>query len=109
MFGPGDINAGHRAAELYLHAVFMAVSPLQRDTLTEFQSSMTPFRIITAGQAGHQWSKFDRLGPDRWVDRDRTIVAGEVGYTKPDVRIFEMMEDRLDRHLRICGWSVTFR
>ncbi len=97
MFGLGDINAGHRAAELYLSMQSsMAVSPLLSATLDRISViDDVILGIITAGQAGHQWSKFDRLGLDRWVDRDRTIVAGEVGYTKPDVRIFEMMEDRL--------------
>ena len=51
--------------------------------------------IITAGESAHQWRKYEILGLERWVSRENTIVAGDVGYTKPDVRIFELMSQRL--------------
>ena len=35
------------------------------------------------------------LGLDRWFDRSSVIVTGDTPYTKPDIELFRMMEDRL--------------
>ena len=51
--------------------------------------------ILTAGESRHQWNKVDMLGLDRWIDRTSVIVTGDTPFTKPDIELFRMMEDRL--------------
>ena len=51
--------------------------------------------ILTAGESKHQWNKVDMLDLDRWFDRSLILVTGDTPYTKPDIELFRMMEDRL--------------
>ena len=51
--------------------------------------------IITNGPSEHQWSKITALGVERWIDRENIIVSGDYGINKPDVRIFEIMQEKL--------------
>ena len=51
--------------------------------------------IITNGPSEHQWSKVKALGVERWIDRENIIVSGDYGINKPDVRIFEIMQEKL--------------
>ena len=51
--------------------------------------------IITNGLSEHQWSKIEALGVERWIDKDNIIVSGDYSINKPDVRIFEIMQEKL--------------
>lgn len=51
--------------------------------------------VLTAGESQHQWNKVDMLGLCSWIPRGNVIVAGDVGVSKPDVKIFRMVEERL--------------
>ena len=51
--------------------------------------------IITNGPSEHQWSKVKALGVEKWIDRKNIIVSGDYGINKPDVRIFEIMQEKL--------------
>ena len=51
--------------------------------------------IITNGPSEHQWSKITALGVESWIDRKNIIVSGDYGINKPDVRIFEIMKEKL--------------
>ena len=51
--------------------------------------------VLTAGESEHQRHKVDMLGLDRWFDKANIIVSGETGFSKPDVRLFKIIEDRL--------------
>ena len=51
--------------------------------------------IITNGPSEHQWSKVKALGVEKWIDRENIIVSGDHGINKPDVRIFEIMQEKL--------------
>ena len=51
--------------------------------------------IITNGPSEHQWSKIEALGVERWIDKDNIIVSGDYSINKPDVRIFEIMQEKL--------------
>ena len=52
--------------------------------------------ILTAGESEHQRHKVDMLGLDRWFDHKNIIVSGETGFSKPDIRLFRIIEERLD-------------
>lgn len=51
--------------------------------------------VLTAGESVHQWNKVNMLGLTEWIPRENVIVAGDVGVSKPDVKIFRIVEDRL--------------
>lgn len=51
--------------------------------------------IITNGLSEHQWSKIEALGVERWIDKENIIVSGDYSINKPDVRIFEIMQEKL--------------
>ena len=51
--------------------------------------------IITNGPSEHQWSKVKALGVEKWIDKENIIVSGDYGINKPDVRIFEIMQEKL--------------
>lgn len=51
--------------------------------------------IITNGPSEHQWSKVKALGVEKWIDRKNIIVSGDYSINKPDVRIFEIMQEKL--------------
>lgn len=56
--------------------------------------------VITNGPSAHQWSKVKALGLENWISKDKIIVSGDFGSNKPDKRIFEYMEEKLniDKH-----------
>ena len=51
--------------------------------------------IITNGPSEHQWSKVKALGVEKWIDKENIIVSGDYGINKPDVRIYEIMQEKL--------------
>lgn len=51
--------------------------------------------IITNGPREHQWSKVKVLGVERWIDKENIIVSGDYSINKPDIRIFEIMQEKL--------------
>lgn len=51
--------------------------------------------VLTAGESEHQRHKVDMLGLDRWFDRENVIVSGETGFSKPDVRLYRIVEMKL--------------
>ena len=51
--------------------------------------------IITNGPSEHQWSKVKALGVEKWIPRENIIVSGDYGINKPDKRIFEVMQEKL--------------
>ena len=51
--------------------------------------------IMTNGPSEHQWSKIKALGIESWISRENIIVSGDYGINKPDVRIFEIMQEKL--------------
>ena len=51
--------------------------------------------VITNGPSEHQWGKVDALGVEKWIPRENIIVSGDLGINKPDKRIFEVMQEKL--------------
>lgn len=55
----------------------------------------TKLGVLTAGESAHQWHKVDMLGLTRWIPRENVVVAGDVGVSKPDIKIFRIVEEKL--------------
>lgn len=51
--------------------------------------------ILTNGPTQHQTNKVRSLELDRWVDWEHVLISEMIGITKPDVRIFRYMEEKL--------------
>ena len=51
--------------------------------------------IITNGPSNHQWAKVNALGVEKWIPRENIIVSGDLGINKPDVGIFDAMQEKL--------------
>ena len=94
-FKPED---GGLAADAYLELQsHMVLSEDMKKALDRFASDPdTKLAILTAGESKHQWNKVVMLGLDKWFDRSNVIVTGDVGISKPDVRLCRMIEEKLD-------------
>lgn len=88
---------GGRAADAYLELQsHMFISDDLASVLDKLaKDPEIKLAILTAGESKHQWNKVDMLDLDRWFDRSSVIVTGDTPYTKPDVELFSMMEERL--------------
>lgn len=51
--------------------------------------------LITNGPHLHQERKIQALELERWIDKDRMMISGQVGVMKPSIDIFQMMERQL--------------
>ena len=51
--------------------------------------------VITNGPSAHQWAKVNALGVEKWIPRENIIVSGDLGINKPDARIFDAMQEKL--------------
>ena len=93
-FREGD---GVKTADAYLELQsHMSLSPSMRDVLSLLSEKPgISLGVLTAGESSHQWNKVNMLGLCSWIPRENIIVAGDVGVSKPDVKIFRMMEERL--------------
>ena len=94
---PYEPKDGERAADAYLELQsHMFISDELASVLDKLaRDPEIKLAILTAGESKHQWNKVDMLGLDRWFDRSSVIVTGDTPYTKPDVELFRMMEERL--------------
>lgn len=54
----------------------------------------TALGILSNGPAKHQWDKVRSLGLLKWIKEEDIIISGDVGVTKPDVRIYRIAEER---------------
>lgn len=88
---------GGDAADVYLELQsHMELSQEMMKALDAFASDPgIKLAILTAGESAHQWNKVGMLGLDRWFDRSNIIVTGDTPFSKPDIRLCRMMEDRL--------------
>ena len=50
---------------------------------------------LTNGRSAEQRKKAESLGLSRWIREDQIFVSGELGYPKPDVRAFRVIEKNL--------------
>lgn len=96
-FGVSDPEAfGVAATDLYtdLQNHITLSEPLVR-LLDHLSSSGCPLGVLTNGETSHQWAKYDMLRLDRWIPKERVVVSGEVGTTKPDIAIFRIAQQRM--------------
>ena len=71
------------------------LSPVMRKLLDELHRSVA-IGIITNGDPRHQRNKLRSLNVSPWVSQEYIIVSGDHPFRKPDERIFQEMERRLN-------------
>ena len=88
---------GGNAADTYLELQsHMKLSEDMKKALDAFAADPDiKLAILTAGESKHQWNKVDMLGLDKWFYRANIVVTGDTPFSKPDVRLCRMIEDRL--------------
>ncbi|HFI0291705.1 TPA: HAD family hydrolase [Streptococcus suis] len=48
--------------------------------------------IISNGPSKHQWSKISNLNLERWIPKERMIISSDVGFAKPNKKIFDLAQ-----------------
>ena len=93
-FTEGD---GVKTSDAYLELQsHMELTGQMKDLLTSLKAADDVcLGVLTAGESAHQWNKVDMLGLCDWISRENVTVAGDVGVSKPDVKIFRIVEERL--------------
>lgn len=51
--------------------------------------------VITNGPSVHQRLKAEALGINRWIAAENILISGDLGYAKPDIRIFLWAEKQM--------------
>lgn len=52
--------------------------------------------VITNGPLEHQRSKIKQLRIEKWIPVEHIFISSEVGIAKPDVKIFELVEEKMN-------------
>ncbi len=73
----------------------LKLSPVMEEILTYCKNNGVLLGVISNGPGAHQREKAKTLGLGRYMEKDHVIVSGDVGFVKPDVRIFRLAEKRL--------------
>lgn len=73
----------------------LKLSPVMEELLSDCKSKGILLGVISNGPGEHQREKAATLGLYRYMEPDHIIVSGDVGFVKPDKRIFRLAERRL--------------
>lgn len=52
--------------------------------------------VLTNGVSEHQHKKINGLGLQRWMKEEEMFVSDDIGFSKPDVRAFQMIEKAMN-------------
>ncbi|MDX8045244.1 HAD family hydrolase [Gracilibacillus sp. S3-1-1] len=52
--------------------------------------------VLTNGELNHQMMKVEQLGLTNWIPAEHIFVSGDVGCSKPDIQVFEHLENKLN-------------
>ncbi len=82
--------------ERYLyHQLTLQISDTMREVLTACTAKGVCLGLLTNGPYDHQMSKIRAMHLPELIPEEHILVSEKAGYTKPDVRIFRMMEEAL--------------
>lgn len=72
------------------------ISKRMQDILTLCQKHNIKMGIISNGPSEHQWKKVEKLQADQWIPRKHVFISADLGVTKPNIRVFECVSERMD-------------
>ncbi|RRN51742.1 HAD family hydrolase [Streptococcus suis] len=71
------------------------LSPVFPEIFSWCQAQGIAMGIITNGPSRHQLRKIRTMGLVNWFELEHVLISGQVGITKPNPAIFQLMEERL--------------
>ncbi|HEM5017362.1 TPA: HAD family hydrolase [Streptococcus suis] len=71
------------------------LSPVFPEIFSLCQAQGIAMGIITNGPYRHQLRKIRTMGLVNWFELEHVLISGQVGITKPNPAIFQLMEERL--------------
>ncbi|CYW29493.1 HAD-superfamily hydrolase [Streptococcus suis] len=71
------------------------LSPVFPEIFSWCQAQGIAMGIITNGPYRHQLRKIRTMGLVNWLELEHVLISGQVGITKPNPAIFQLMEERL--------------
>ncbi|MFI3085412.1 HAD family hydrolase [Streptococcus sp. 2020WUSS089] len=71
------------------------LSPVFPEIFSWCQAQGIAMGIITNGPYRHQLRKIRTMGLVNWFELEHVLISGQVGITKPNPAIFQLMEERL--------------
>lgn len=71
----------------------LQLDPDMKEALDWCSKQNIQLGIITNGPAQHQRKKIHQLELSKWVPENYMFVSGELGIAKPDIRIFQQVEE----------------
>ncbi|HFU3941689.1 TPA: HAD family hydrolase [Streptococcus suis] len=71
------------------------LSPVFPEIFSWCQAQGIAMGIITNGPYRHQLRKIRTMGLVNWFELEHVLISGQVGITKPNSAIFQLMEERL--------------
>ncbi|HIH7900685.1 TPA: HAD family hydrolase [Streptococcus suis] len=71
------------------------LSPVFPEIFSWCQAQGIAMGIITNGPYRHQLRKIRTMGLVDWFELEHVLISGQVGITKPNPAIFQLMEERL--------------
>ena len=77
----------YRSAQKVIH-----VNPDMEDILNCGKELKIPMGIVSNGNHKGQYAKIDALNLKRWFGEEHIFISGDVGWHKPDLRIFQAVE-----------------
>ena len=83
------------------------------DTVKEMLSYVkdkAQIALYTNGVSEHQWKKLAGINLEQWMDRSVIFVSGDIGYAKPDVKGYELIEKKMNakkEDLYFVGDSIS--
>ncbi|MFI3069524.1 HAD family hydrolase [Streptococcus suis] len=72
------------------------LSPVFPEIFSWCQAQGIAMGIITNGPYRHQLRKIRTMGLVNWFELEHVLISGQVGITKPNPAIFQLMEERLE-------------
>lgn len=80
------------------------LSPVFPEIFSWCQAQGIAMGIITNGPYRHQLRKIRTMGLVNWFELEHVLISGQVGITKPNPAIFQLMEERLE----ISGEDICY-
>lgn len=72
--------------------------------LNKLTESNVELFILTNGPSDDQRRKLKQLGIEEYISKDKWFISDEINYTKPDVKIFQIVE----RNLELTGNDILY-
>ncbi|MBL6439761.1 HAD family hydrolase [Streptococcus suis] len=80
------------------------LSPVFPEIFSWCQAQGIAMGIITNGPYRHQLRKIRTMGLVNWFELEHVLISGQVGITKPNPAIFQLMEE----HLGMSGEDICY-